>query len=118
MLFHIWDDEEKYEECKKVKGIRIDRRTTDAPEKILCYRGNKIKADQDWYGEGKNHRVVDGMIERDFDDEFYIIEINTLEDLLDFQDKYKINASVYRNKSQHVFNGLELNSFYCDYYAE
>lgn len=116
MLFYAYIDN-KYDECKKVKGIRIDRRTTDAPEKIPFYKGNKIEADNDWYGEGKNHRVVNGMIERDFDDEFFVIEINTLEDLINFQEKYEVNASI-GEKSRYVFNGVELYSFYSDYYME
>lgn len=113
-----WIEVSKYEECKKVKGIHIDRRYYDKPEKILVYNGNKKEANNDWYGEGKNHRVVDGFIERDFDDEFFIIEMNTLEDLLIFQDKYKINASVSNRKSCYVYNGEEINTFYADYFME
>jgi hypothetical protein len=119
MIFYIynnfeWDEEaddfikkSKYEECIKVKGIRIDRRFCDEPVKI-----------KEWYEEGKNHRVVNGHIERDFDDEFYIIEMNTLEDLMNFQSKYNINASVSNDKSSHVYNGEELNCFREDYYME
>lgn len=118
MLFYICDNTGEYKEVKKVKGIRIDRRTTDAPEKILWYKGNKELANKEWYSEGKNHRVVNGMIERDFDEEFYVIEINTIEDLLNFQDKYKVNATISRNRSQYVFNGVELWSFYENYMME
>jgi hypothetical protein len=131
MLFYYynsnfeWDEETqdyietlKFEECKKVKGIRIDRRWCADPVDLSMYNGNKEKANADWYGEGRNHRVVDGCIERDFDDEFYIIEINTLEELLDFQDKYNVNASVRRRKSGYVYNGKELYTFDADYYME
>lgn len=131
MLFYFsgnpieWDDElqdcietNKFEECRKVKGISIDRRYVDNPAKLGCYNGNKEKANKDWYGTGRNHRVVNGCIERDFDDEFYIIEINTIEDLLNFQDKYNINATISRRKSGYVYNGKELNTFYADYLME
>jgi hypothetical protein len=130
MIFYMcadteWDDEKndyiptsKYTESTKVKGYRIDRRCCDEPVKIPAYNGNKKKADADWYNEGKNHRVVNGYIERDFDDEFYIIEINTLEDLLNFQDKYKVTASVSRRKSGYIYNGVELDTFYADYLME
>lgn len=111
MLFLIFNE---YNECKKVKGIRIDRRFTDDPAKIPFYKGNKEKAEKDWYGTGKNHRIVNGRIERDFDDEFFIIEINTLEDLLNFQEKYKINANISRDKSGYIYNGVELNMFHED----
>lgn len=130
MLFHIfgeiiWDDYLnncietcKYEEARKVKGIRIDRRTVDTPEKILCYNGNKKLAYEDWYSEGKNHRVVNGMIERDFDEEFFVIEINTIDDLLNFQNKYDVIATVSPCKSQFVYNDIELNSFFENYIME
>lgn len=130
MLFYvccslIWDDELNdysdklpYEEFKKAKGIRINRKYTDSPEKIPYYNGDKELADKEWYGLGRNHRVVNGMIERDFDDEFYIIEINTIEELLEFQKKYNINATVSPNKNNYVYNGIELYTFYEDYHME
>jgi len=107
----------KYLELKMVKGIRIDRRTSDEPVGIPFYRGNKELADQDWYGEGKNHRVIDGHIERDFDDEFLVIELNSLEDLLEFQKKYETNVGI-SNRSGYIYNGKELNTFHFDYYME
>ncbi len=126
MLFYTyadvdWDEETnepiltcKYDECKRVKGIKIDRRTTNDPKKVPAYHGK-----EDWWFEaGRNHRVIDGMIERDFDEEFFIIEINTLQDLLNFQDKYKVNASVSRCKSGYVYNGEELGMFHVDYIME
>jgi len=107
----------KYPEIKMVKGIKIDRRTTDDPSKIPFYKGNKELADKDWYERGRNHRVVNGMIERDFDEDFLIIELNSLEDLLEFQIKYKTNVGI-SSGSQHVYNGEELNTFHFDYYME
>lgn len=93
----------KYEECKLVKGIRLDRRNTDNPTKIRAYKGEKDW----WYSEGKNHRIENGEIVRQFDDEFYIININSLNELLKLQDKYKIDV-VLGGRSGYVYNGKEL----------
>ena len=105
----------RYEEARKVKGIKIDRRNVTKPEDLLIYKGNPEKAYKDWYGFGKNHRIVNNMIERDFDDEFYVIEMNTLEDLLDFQEKYDINATVKKEKRGIVYDGEELYELYADF---
>jgi hypothetical protein len=120
MLFHIYEtyncdtleNEAPYPGCMKVKGFRIDRRTVNHPAKLKCM------TEQDWYTQGNNHRIVKGMIERDFEDEFYVIEINTVEDLLNFQSKYEMNATVSHHGSSYVYNGEELNSFYYDYRME
>ena len=124
MLFHIdytyGDSDEmlpKYPECKIVHGMRIDRRNSNSPDKIPYYQDHPDMIAKDWYGTGKNHRVVDGKIEKDFDCDFCIIEINSLEDLMNFQDKYNVNASVSHH-SQYVYNGEELNKFSEDYYME
>ena len=64
---------------------RIDERTVNSPSKIPFY---KNQPDDWWYSEGKNHRVEHGHIMRDFDDEGWFIELDTLEDLLKFHKKY------------------------------
>jgi hypothetical protein len=81
----IWSEAFPCEEAKKEPYIRIDRRTSDAPEKIPAFAG---KDPEWWYSEGRNHRVVNGMIEREFDTEGWFIEINTLEELMAFEGKY------------------------------
>lgn len=110
MLFHTCaDDNNKYTEFKKVKGIRIDRRTVDMPD---------YKSERDsWCEIGQNHRVENGMITREFDNEFFVIELNSLEDLLKFQDKYGTNASVSKH-SGYSYKSKELNSFHHGYYME
>ena len=117
MLFHIgytYDEDEemvaKYPECKLVHGFFIDRRNTDSPEKIPYYQKHPDMIKKDWYGTGKNHRVVNGKMEKDIEEDFYVIEMNSLEDLMSFQDKYHVNASV-SHSSQFVYNGEELGEF-------
>lgn len=84
-----WDDEIKpCEESFKSSYIRIDERNTDDPVKIGRYKGNKELANKDWYGEGKNHRVENGHIKRDYNDETWFVEINDLQQLNEFIDKY------------------------------
>jgi len=70
------------------KYTRIDARTTDDPCKIPCYFDNPEKAKKMWFGEGSNHRVENGWIKRDFEDEGWFIEINSLEELMKFHEKY------------------------------
>ena len=125
MLFYIFNDVEydeetddlvekrRFEECKKVKGLWIDRRTIDDPSKFYHKKDR-----ENWYCDGKNHRVVNGMIERDFNMKGYVIEINTLEDVLNFQNKYQINAMPSNDKSNFVYNGKELNIFHVDFMME
>lgn len=80
----LWNDEEKpCEEAIKDKYIRVDERTIDSPEKF----NHKYERDN-WFSEGTNHRIDNGHIKRDFEDEDWFIEINTLDDLIKFQQKY------------------------------
>lgn len=117
MIFYDCTENGYRPEHKKVKGIRIDRRYTDNPEKILAYKGDKKVANKDWYSKGKNHRVINGFIERDFDEEFYIIEINTLEGLLNYSKKYDTNVCI-SNSSNYIYNGNVLNTFNIDFHME
>lgn len=65
----------------------VDRRSADDPRKIPAYQH---LSNQDWwYGEGNNHRIVDGQIARDFEGrKGWFIDINSLDELLAFQEKY------------------------------
>jgi hypothetical protein len=108
-----YNETPKYVEYRLVNGIKVDRRSCSKPEEIRAYRGEKDW----WYSEGKNHRVVNGQIERDFYETFCVIELNTLEELLDFQDKYGVNASV-SNKSGYIYEGKELPMFHEDFYMD
>ena len=122
MLFFVypgWDCEKCEEkilpEYKKVNGIRIDERCVSKPENIPAHKGESTDW---WYREGKNHRVKNNHIQRDFEEEFYVIELSTIEDLLNFQKKYKTTASISYSTSNHVYNGENLKDFYHDYFME
>jgi hypothetical protein len=80
----IWSDEKQ--PCNEAyidTYVRVDERTVDNPEKL-----NGIGNKKDWYENGKNHRVENGHIKRDFDDKAYFIDINSLEELTDLYIKY------------------------------
>lgn len=66
-----------------VKEIRtyVDVRTVDNPKKIIAHRGT----DGGWYDKGTNHRVHNGHIMRDREEEtIYTIKIDSLEELINF----------------------------------
>jgi hypothetical protein len=64
--------------------VRIDERTVDGPNKVPCYKYSCAE----WYADGRNHRVEDGHIKRDFDDEAWFIEIATIEEFIAFVSRY------------------------------
>ena len=72
------DDRAPHERAYKKAYIRVDERTTDDPEKIPHEGGGR------WYKSGRNHRVENGHIMRDYDDEAWFIEIKDLDDLIQF----------------------------------
>lgn len=71
------------EEAVREKYIRIDERNVDNPKK-LTYRN----AYEDWIGNGRNHRVENGHIKRDFDSEDWFVYINNFDELFEFTKKY------------------------------
>ena len=68
---------------------RIDERTVSKPERIGG-RPSQTKEEiaQEWYSQGKNHRVERGHIKRDFHATYWTIIINTLEELMAFRRKH------------------------------
>lgn len=54
--------------------LRVDRRTADDPAKVPFAKGETAW----WTSEGKNHRVVNGRIERDFEREALFVELPDL----------------------------------------
>lgn len=70
-------------EAKKEKCMRVDERTVDSPDKL-----NVENDRENWFKKGTNHRIENGHIKRDIEDEDWFIEVNTLKDLIKFQEKY------------------------------
>ena len=73
--------------CKEAvprDAVYIDRRTV----KTLA-EAKQQSWGRDYFGRGSNHREELGMVARDFDEQrIYIININTLEELIAFSEKY------------------------------
>jgi hypothetical protein len=67
----------------KMETLRPDARHYGSPEEYdkAQARYSRFKP---WMSEGKNHRIADGNIIRDFDWEAWFIELNSLEELMSF----------------------------------
>ncbi len=69
------------DEAEEVPYVRVERRTIDNPMKNP-YIG------KEWYDTGRNHRVENGMIARDFDDKRWMVRIANGAALQAFCEKY------------------------------
>jgi hypothetical protein len=69
------------EEAEELECVRVDRRTVDDPMKNP-YIGKS------WYKSGRNHRVENGRIARDFDDTQWVVRISDALELQSFCQKY------------------------------
>ena len=66
--------------------LHTDERTADDPSKIPSYKNNP----NEWFEEKGyfNHRVENGHIKRDYWKNEWVIEINTLDELMRFTNDY------------------------------
>lgn len=87
----LWNDKKPCDEAYKKKIIRIDERGFESFEE----HDTELSRDKKWLEEGFNHKIIPANkhidhehIYREFDDEMWAIEINTLEDLLNLRNKY------------------------------
>ena len=69
------------DEAERVPFVRVDRRNIDDPLK------NKFIG-KTWYDFGRNHRVENGCIARDFDDERWMVWIADSDAFKEFIEKY------------------------------
>ena len=76
----VWDGK-PCDEAQEVPFVRVDRRTTDDPMK-------NQDIGKAWYDTGRNHRVENGMIARDFDDKRWVVRIADEAALQAFCEKY------------------------------
>lgn len=102
----LWDDKRPCERAYKDKYIIVDSRTVDDPKKL------NIKSDREnWYKEGTNHRVENGKIRRDFEEEGWFIDINSLEELIEF--KNEVGAIIIQRhwQNEELFE-IEIYDYY------
>lgn len=97
---HVWDgDIGPCEEARKEEVIWTDEREVDDPRKL------KFGGDEWYTQEGFfNHRVENGHIKRDWKEQKWVIEINSLEELNAFVEKYGdiIIENYYFGNSEHT----------------
>ena len=106
-----WDDKCPYEKCIPIKLTRVETRTLKTPEE---FDTNFSKSEGKWLEVGTNHRVnKQGFITRDRDEkDTYGIEINSLEELMDFFNK--VNEEIVLRKSW-IDNKTPCLEIYDDY---
>ncbi len=79
----IFSKKKPIEECYSGKCIETEVRT------VATFGEFKKMAGSDFKSEGFNHRKLpDKTIARDFEKECYLVDINTLEELMDIKNKY------------------------------
>jgi len=76
----VWE-RKPCDEAEEAPFVRVDRRTTDDPMK-------NPHIGKMWYESGRNHRVENGMIARDFDDKRWVVRIADGAALQAFCEKY------------------------------
>lgn len=82
-------DEKPCEEAFETTYTQIDERTADDPAKIGYFQSFPERIQQEWYGEGVNHRVEHGHIKRDFPGQRgWAIDIGNLKQLYALYQKY------------------------------
>ena len=106
-----WNDKCLYEKCIPIKLTRVETRTLKTPEE---FDAKFSKREGKWLEVGTNHRVDgQGFITRDRDEkDTYGIEINALEELMDFFNK--VNEEIVLRKSW-IDNRTPCLEIYDDY---
>ena len=106
-----WNDKCPYEKCIPIKLTRVETRTLKTPEE---FDTKFSKSEGKWLEVGTNHRVnKQGFITRDRDEkDTYGIEINSLEELMDFFNK--VNEEIVLQKSW-IDNRTPCLEIYDDY---
>ena len=98
------------EEAYLKKLTFVDIRGTDDPSKIPAGQGET----EWWYSEGTNHRLIDNEIARDLEQkDIWCISINSLEELMAFQSKYKNDVII--STDSYGFPNMPSIEIYDDY---
>lgn len=87
-------DNKPCDEAYQKQYVYIDRRRWKTPEEIT----DEITK-REWFNEGRNHRIEDNNIMRDFDRVGWFVNIDSLDDLMKFIAKYGniVIETSYRN---------------------
>lgn len=90
--------------------VRVDERTTDSPDKIPFYAG---KPTDWWYSDGRNHRIENGHICRDFDAQAWFIEIPDLAALMAFAAQHG-DIVIKKSYGNRNIDEIEIYDDYCE----
>lgn len=84
------DETPPCEEAKKEKIVLVECRRFESPEDFDKHIANSKTEKEPWCSVGTNHRKTDkGFICRDIGEKIaYVVEINSLEELISFCKKY------------------------------
>ena len=102
--------EKPYDNCIQIKLASVETRTLKTPEE---FDAKFSKSEGKWLEVGTNHRIdEEGFITRDIEEDVYGIEINSLEELMDFFNK--VNEEIVLRKSW-IDNRTPCLEIYDDY---
>ena len=106
-----WNDECPYEKCIPIKLTRVETRTLKTPEE---FDAKFSKREGKWLEVGSNHRVdKQGFITRDREEkDAYGIEINSLEELMNFMDEVDESIVLRESWSDNKTSCLEIYNDY------
>jgi hypothetical protein len=82
IIFRTSRDGKPCEEAVLKNYMRVDERSIDDPSKFITEEKTS------WYLHGTNHRAENGHIKRDFQAQEWFVEIYTLTDLINLNNKY------------------------------
>lgn len=96
-----WRDTEPCKEAVKEVVTFTDTRNWESFEEYAKHCNDNFLV------EGFDHKVVDGHIERKINREVYVIEFNTLEELMSFINKYG-NIVIYKHSDDCELNQITI----------
>jgi hypothetical protein len=101
-------DEQPCEEAVKDKCLSVDARTTKSPEEY----DSRFPDEGGWLNKGKNHRIEPYGIARDFDSEAWFVELDGIDGMLRFSEKY---GRLILTNAHYVAKGFPHIEIYDDY---
>lgn len=101
-------DSQPVEEARLKKLKYIDSREVDHPDKLPYYDPSK----RSWFEDGKNHKVVDGKMQREFIRERYCVQISSIASLKAFVSLY--GDCIIGYGTQHKMNTITIYDDYIE----
>lgn len=103
-----WGDKQPCEEARREAAIRIDQRTFKTPDE----HDKRLACHEKWLSQGFDHGVNETGIFRKFHSEAWVIDVESLDDLLALARKYKCELCISTSGMWSEYPRVEL---YDDY---